>query len=283
MSSHRLMIVACAAALGCAAAGLAGEGAERPPAGKAPEPNPIRPAESAPGGEQPADPVPTPEQAAEIAKLIPELGGAKYEGREAARKRLLEVGAPALAALRQASRSKDLEVATSSARLVEDIGKHARAHVRIKVLRPSESGEREIILETSESTVTVRETKKEFTVAVQRAQGAAEILLAPTREEFQKKFPEAWKRWAEPALDASDPDKLAVEAMARQLMPEIIAAYVKQNGIQPSAEEKAEAEKFLREELRKALEAHRAEKAPKDPAAKPPAADAPAKAPAPKN
>jgi len=269
MSSYRLTIVACAAVLCCAPLGLAGEGAEGPPAGKAAEANPIRPAEGSPGEARSADPTPTPEQAAEIVKLIAELGSAKHDVREAARKRLLEAGRPALAALREASRSKDLEVATSSARLVEDIEKNARARVRIKVLRPDGSGEREIILETSESTVTVRENKKEFAVAVERPGGAAEVSSAPNRKEFRRKFPEAWKRWAEPALDASDPDRLAVEAMVRQLLPQIIATFTKQYGREPTLEEKAEAEKLLREETRKSLEANRPKAAGKPETPKP--------------
>ncbi|HOX05350.1 MAG TPA: hypothetical protein PK280_03030 [Planctomycetota bacterium] len=130
--------------------------------------------------------------------------------------------------------------------------------VRVKVLRPTEPGEREVILETAELTVTVRETTREFTVAVQKTGGAAELSSAPNRAEFQKKHPELWKRWAEPALDATDPDKLAIEAIVRQTLPQILAIFAKERGREATPEERAEAEKVLREEARKAIEARRA-------------------------
>jgi hypothetical protein len=244
------------------------------PARAASEPNPIRPADQpAPGpSAAPAvpDPVPTAEQAAEIAKLIGQLSEAKFEAREAAYKKLLDIGRPALSALRKVETSKDAEVASSAKRLVTEIEKTIRARVRVKVLRPTEPGEREVILESEEATVTVRETRKEFTVAVQKPGGATELTTAPTSDEFRKKHPELWKRWAEPALDASDPDKLAVEAMVRQLMPQIVATFTKENGREPTAAEKADAEKLLREETRKALEANRAKAKDKDKEGTPP-------------
>ena len=233
------------------------------------EANPIQPADrAAPAAPAVPDPVPSAEQAAEIAGLVGQLGDGKFEVRDAAYKRLLAIGRPALSALRGATASRDAEVSASAVRLVSDIEKNIRVHVRVKVLRPTEPGEREVILESEEATVTVRETRREFTVAVQKNGGAAELSSAPSRAEFQTKFPELWKRWAEPALDATDPDKLAVEAMVRQLLPQIIAAYAKEQGRQPTAEEQAEAVKLLREQARQALEAKKAkEKAGAEPEA----------------
>jgi hypothetical protein len=207
------------------------------------------------------DPAPAPELALEIKRRIAELGSERFEAREAAGKRLQEIGRPALAALREAAKARDAEVASRAGKLAEDIANNIRASVRIKVLRPTDAGEREVILESEALSVTVRESRQEFTTAV--------ICSAPTRAEFQAKFPGLWKRWAEPALDASDPDKLAVEAMVRQLLPQIIAAFSKQYGREPTLEEKAEAEKLLREETRKALDANRAKAAGKADAPKP--------------
>jgi len=203
-----------------------------------------------------SEPAPEPELAAEIKRRIAELGSERFEARDAAGKRLLEIGRPALAALREAAKSRDPEVASRAGKLATELANSIRARVRIKVLRPTEPGEQEVILETAGLTVTVRESRKEFTTAIQQG-GAMEICSAPTRAEFQARFPGLWKRWAEPALDAADPNKLAVEAMVRQLLPQIIAAFVKENGREPTVEEKAEAEKLLREETRKALEANR--------------------------
>ena len=245
-----------------AAVAAAGE----PPATTPPDPKP--PAA--------ADPEPTPEQAPEIARLIRELGDAKWEVRDKAYQGLLDIGRPALGALRAAVNSQDPEVSGNAVRLVEDIQKNIRARVRIKTLRPTTPGEKEIILETGNLTVSVREKPGEFSVAVQKGKAAAEVSTAPNAEEFKKKHPELWKRWAEPALDASDPDKLMAETLVRQLLPEVLAKFAKQSGRQPTAEEAAEAERLLREEVRKALaekrkqEGEKKEEPPKAPPPPPP-------------
>lgn len=210
-----------------------------------------------------ADPEPTPEQAARIAQLLRELGDAKWEVRDRAYQALLDIGRPALGALRAAVNSQDPEVSGSAVRLVEDIQRNIRARVRIKTLRPTTPGEKEIILETGNLIVTVREKPGEFSVAVQKGKAAAEVSTAPNAEEFKKKHPELWKRWAEPALDASDPDKLMAETLVRQLLPEVLAKFAKQSGRQPTAEEAAEAERLLREEVRKALAEKRKQEAEK--------------------
>jgi Ni,Fe-hydrogenase III component G len=107
-------------------------GGEQAVAGAAGE-NPIRPAPPPAAAPTAPDPVPTPEQVAEIAKLIAALGSEKFETRDAAGKQLTAIGRPALSALRKAAESKDAEVAAASARLVVAIEKSLRSRVRIKV------------------------------------------------------------------------------------------------------------------------------------------------------
>jgi len=213
--------------------------------------------------EKPAlpDPVPNAEQAGEIARLTGELGSEKFEVRDAAFKRLRDIGRPALSALRGAAAGKDLEVATSAALLIHDIENNIRANLRIKVRQPDASGEREVIIEAPDSTVTVLESAREFTVVIRRGKGAAEVSSTPNRGEFQKKFPDLWKSQAEPALAAAaDPDKLIIDQMARQLLPQLLAKFAKESGRAPTAEEITAAEKTLRAELQKSLEANRAKK-----------------------
>lgn len=208
------------------------------------------------------DPVPDAEEAREIARLTGELSSEKFEVRDAAFKRLREVGRPALAALRGAAAGKDLEAATSAALLIHDIENTIRANLRIKVRQPDASGEREVIVEAPDATVTVLESAREFTLVMRRGKGAAEVASAPSRAEFRKKFPELWSRQAEPALAAAaDPDRLVVEQMARQLLPQIVAKFAKESGRVPTAEEIAAGEKIMRAELQKSLEAKRAQKA----------------------
>jgi hypothetical protein len=261
-----------ALAFGCAFFAAAAAAAGEPPATTPPEAKP--PAV--------ADPEPTPEQAARIAQLLRELGDAKWEVRDRAYQALLDIGRPALGALRAAVNAKDPEVSGSAVRLVEDIQKNIRARVRIKTLRPTTPGEREVILEVGDLTVTVRESPKEFSVAVKKGGAAAEVSTAPNAEEFKKKHPELWKKWAEPALDASDPDKLMAETLVRELLPKVLEKFAKQSGRQPTADETAEAEKLLREEVRKTLaEKRKQEGEKKQEPPKPPPPPPPPPAPAP--
>jgi WD40 repeat protein len=61
--------------------------------------------------------------AAEIARLIAQLGDDQFDKREEASKRLVEIGEPALPALRQALDSKDAEVRTRAERLLAAIAR----------------------------------------------------------------------------------------------------------------------------------------------------------------
>jgi hypothetical protein len=65
-----------------------------------------------------AAPPPTPDPAAEVTRLIEQLGSEKFAEREGASKRLEAVGERALAALRAALTSDDLEVRRRASRLV---------------------------------------------------------------------------------------------------------------------------------------------------------------------
>jgi hypothetical protein len=79
----------------------------------------------APGGE-PAGP--------EIQRLIMQLGSDRFEEREAAGKRLEQIGEPALPALEKATRHRDAEVRRRAVYLLEDIAGrlHARALATVK-------------------------------------------------------------------------------------------------------------------------------------------------------
>lgn len=60
-------------------------------------------------------------QTEEIARLIDQLGADKYEDREAAHAALAKIGKPAISALMEARKSKDLEVASRADELIEKI------------------------------------------------------------------------------------------------------------------------------------------------------------------
>jgi hypothetical protein len=254
-----LLLTALSATAAAGGEAPAKQPAEPARAGSPAPPSPTPPAAPA-ASTAPADPAPTAEQAAEIAVLIRDLGSEKYPVRQSARKALLDIGRPALSALRTAAKDRDAEIAANAAGLIVEIETSLRAKIRIKVRRPDASGEKEIIVEGPDATVTVRENQKEFTVAIERGGGKAEVISAPTREEFAKKFPDVWKQHAEPALDAADPDKLAVETMVRQLLPKVLERFAKEQGRPVTAAERAEAEKTLREEVRKAFVENRVKK-----------------------
>lgn len=59
--------------------------------------------------------------AAEVAKLVKQLGDENWDLREAAQKRLAEIGKPAVAALREALGSKDMEVTIRAKTLLAEI------------------------------------------------------------------------------------------------------------------------------------------------------------------
>jgi hypothetical protein len=69
-----------------------------------------------------------------IAALITQLGGPKYKARQAAQRSLLEIGTPALDALRQASRGKDAEVRSRALDLIKLIEKRDET---AKILAPT--------------------------------------------------------------------------------------------------------------------------------------------------
>src|SRR5689334_1539887 len=85
-------------------------------------------AASALGPTHAAEPTPTrdgakPEQASreEVRQLVDQLGDKKFAVRERATKRLIEIGQPALPAVREALRSNELEVRTRARRIADEI------------------------------------------------------------------------------------------------------------------------------------------------------------------
>jgi hypothetical protein len=66
--------------------------------------------------------MPAAERAAELTRLIEELGDDSYEVREKASRTLREIGKPALPWLRKAGRSTDLEIVDRARRVVEALG-----------------------------------------------------------------------------------------------------------------------------------------------------------------
>jgi HEAT repeat protein len=65
--------------------------------------------------------------AADVARLVRQLGSEQYAEREAASKALGAIGEPALAALNEAALSDDLEVRRRAERLLEALRARARA------------------------------------------------------------------------------------------------------------------------------------------------------------
>src|SRR5438552_2558094 len=73
-------------------------------------------------------PAAEPELAVLVPRLIGQLGDDDYEAREAAGRRLLELGAAALPALDEAGQSPDAEVRRRARELARGIRAAARAH-----------------------------------------------------------------------------------------------------------------------------------------------------------
>jgi C-terminal processing protease CtpA/Prc len=69
---------------------------------------------------------------AKLAKLIKELGHDTWDVREAAQKRLLEIGAPAIPQLQKAAKSKDLEVVTRAKVILKNLVGQGWLGVRIR-------------------------------------------------------------------------------------------------------------------------------------------------------
>jgi hypothetical protein len=104
MSLYRIVSALCAAVV-FASAGPAGAEESKPVI-------PVQPVKNA--------------AAEEIARLVRELGDDAFDVREAATKRLTEIGRPALAALREAAKSGEAEVSSRAARIVAAIEKPAQ-------------------------------------------------------------------------------------------------------------------------------------------------------------
>jgi hypothetical protein len=79
-----------------------------------------------------------PPEAADIARLVEQLGSPRFEEREAASRALERIGEPALPALRAAVHSRDAEVRRRAARLVETVIEAAsrRIEAQARVARP---------------------------------------------------------------------------------------------------------------------------------------------------
>src|SRR6516162_1103660 len=85
----------------------------------------------APSKQPQASSSPAKVSAAEIQKLIDQLGSEKFVERQAASKRLAEIGEPAWNALRKAAaNSEELEVRRRAGRLADDIGKKTFIEIR---------------------------------------------------------------------------------------------------------------------------------------------------------
>jgi len=213
----------------------------------------LRPPEGGAAPQVP-DPEVTPELRARIEALIRGLGAEKFDDRQAAREGLLAVGRPALAALRAATASRDPEVADAARKLVAEIeGGKARTTVKVARSGSRQAGNLEIAVTSSVDKVTVRDFKGAFSVAVEPVGGKAALYSEPTREEFVRKHPELWSKYAEPALDETDSERAVKEAMVRELIPQARGQFLKAHEREPKPEELAALEKLIREKLEQAF------------------------------
>src|SRR6266849_3271622 len=101
----------------------------------------------------PTNAAPAPD-AAKIDKLIAQLGSAKFDEREQATKDLDAIGAPALEALRKATKSEDAEVRMRATELAKAIEKRAESE---NVLKPTKI---HLVFKDTPVTEAVEEFKK---------------------------------------------------------------------------------------------------------------------------
>jgi hypothetical protein len=212
-----------------------------------------QPGEQGPKKKPPAelpDPELTPEKRAEVARLIKALGAEKFEEREAARKALKEIGRPALAQLRAAAKSPDLEVSSAAKKLIAAIeGKKGRSTIKIKSSGSREKGDYEVSLISSVETVTVRDFKEAFGVQIKPADNKIQLYSEPTKEAFQKKHPEIWKEYAAPLLDEKRHEEAIKGAMVRELMPQVLRQFRAAYKREPKPKELAVLRKMVRAKL----------------------------------
>jgi hypothetical protein len=189
----RRSVVALSAAVAVSAAGWgwAGPAPAAPPA-----PAPAKPAE--PG---------------EIERLIKELGDDSFEVREAAGRRLAEIGAPALPALRKAADAADPEVRNRARRLVETLeppvarprpdaappanpfGPRVGGGVQLRMQILGDNGAKELRVTENDRSVRIREDadgiKVEVTEPDAAGKPATKEYKAKDAAELKKNHPEA--------------------------------------------------------------------------------------------
>ena len=117
MRAQKLLAVLSAAALTLAAGRGAPGAGEQPPAKQGEDQDK---GGEKPAGKPPEKPKPDPVQA-EVEALIKQLGSEDWEKREAAQKRLLAIGKPAVEKLRAAAKSPDLEVSSRARDILAEI------------------------------------------------------------------------------------------------------------------------------------------------------------------
>ena len=201
----------------------------------------------------PADPEPAPELRARIEKLIAELGAPEFRKRKAAREALVAVGRPALAALRGAARSSDAEVAQSASEIIAAIeGKKGRSTVKVSVEGSAEKKNLTVTVVSSVEEVIVRDHAEAFGVEIRPAGGKITLCSEKDRAAFEKKFPEIWKKYAEPILDREHPRRAVKEAMIRELMVQAVRQFREKYLREPKPEENVALEKMVRKVLERA-------------------------------
>ena len=248
-----------------------------------PDPGPRRPPRPRREDRPAAETVETPEPSdkprpEDASRLVRELADERYEVRIEARKGLLALGPPALAALRAAKRSEDIEVAQTAEQLVEAIeAEHLESQPPGRRLVREEKGRRrttvnvsstgarltgdlEVFIECPADTVRVHARRKVFAVEIKRDDGRMAIYSEPTEAEFKREYPDIYERYAAAALDESDPDAAFIEAMVRTRMPEMLEAFEVKHGRVPNGAEKKSGADALRATLRELLAESRAKK-----------------------
>jgi hypothetical protein len=193
--------------------------------------------EAKPAKKKPAkpDPKPTPEEATKIAGFIKDLGSEKPAVREKAKRGLLGIGKPALGALREARKSKDIEVSTSAKALIKAIRR--RSEVLISRVGSGKLGTQQITITTRVETVIVDGSADEASVTIMPEVGRQQLYRAANWDEFKKKHPKIWTDYADPALDEKKQGKLLVNATFKALRPELIKKLAKALGRKPTDEE----------------------------------------------
>jgi hypothetical protein len=222
------------------------------------KPRPKRPAKR--------HPAPTPAQAKSIAGFIKDLAAERPGTRERGKRGLLEIGKPALGALRRAKKSPDVEVATTAADLIKLIEK--RSQVIISRVGGGKLGTRQVTVTTMIETFIVDGSADGVSVQIIPAKGEEKVYKAADWAEFKTKHPKIWKGYADIALDEKKQGQLMVEISLKALRPTLVKKLTAAYGRAPTEKELAEWTAKVRSQLEDAY-VHKKKSDPEAPRAKP--------------